>query len=211
LLGWNPAEWDDDEHLQPGVASRRSVTCTRSFGRPQHEPAVLAEAVASFAARAAEKLRRHGLAAHLLTVILGTDKYAPIAGPKTHTTVLNLAHATHHSGELTRAALRGLHQLRRPGVAYHRAGVVLSGLEPMGQAQLDLFGAAAADQQRGQRLMTTLERLERSFRPPAGAARRGRRRQNPPLASPREPAWAGRAAHRSPRYTTGWDELWELC
>lgn len=208
-LGWNPAEWDDDEHLQPGVASRRSVTCTRSFGRPQHEPAVLAEAVASFAARAAEKLRRHGLAAHLLTVILGTDKYAPIAGPKTHTTVLNLAHATHHSGELTRAALRGLHQLRRPGVAYHRAGVVLSGLEPMGQAQLDLFGAAA-DQQRGQRLMTTLDALNARFGrqlvrlAAAGVAKT-------PAGQPQEPAWAGRAAHRSPRYTTGWDELWELC
>jgi DNA polymerase V len=69
----NPAEWEDDEHLQPGTASRHSVTCTRSFGRPQHELAVLAEAVASFATRATEKLRRHGLAAHLLTVMLGTN------------------------------------------------------------------------------------------------------------------------------------------
>ncbi|WP_226163569.1 DUF4113 domain-containing protein [Hymenobacter terricola] len=27
---------------------------------------------------------------------------------------------------------------------------------------------------------------------------------------PKMPVWAGRAAHCSPLYTTGWDELWEL-
>lgn len=26
----------------------------------------------------------------------------------------------------------------------------------------------------------------------------------------RSTAWAGRAAHRSPLYTTAWDELWQL-
>lgn len=211
---WNPAEWaDDGDPLPARRASRHSAVCTRSFGRPQHEAAVLAEAVATFAAKAAEKLRRHGLVAHLVTVILGTDKYAPVAGPSTHTTVLTLPTATSDLTLLTRAALAGLRQLSRPGVAYHRAGVLLSGLEPAGQAmQLPLFAlpvAPAADPPRREKLMATLDGLNARFgrqlvRLAAAGVTKNAAGQD------QSPAWAGRAAHRSPRYTTGWDELWQL-
>ncbi|MBH8567465.1 Y-family DNA polymerase [Microvirga sp. STS02] len=209
-LDWNPAEWDDDgTRLSPGPASRHSVTCTRSFGRPQHEAAVLAEAVAAFAAKAAVKLRRHGLAAHLVTVMLGTDRYAPTAGPATRTAVVNLPDATSDTAVLTQAALRGLRQLARPGVTYHRAGILLSGLEPMGQVQLGLFSAPAADQQRRQQLMTTLDALNNRYGRPLvqlAAAVGVKSSAGQPLA----PAWVGRSAHRSPRYTTGWNELWTV-
>ena len=210
-LGWNPAECDDaDDHaLRPGRASRHSVACTRTFGRPQHEAAALAEAVATFTARAAEKLRQYGRAAHLLTLVLGTNRFAPPAGPSTHTTVLSLPTATQDVATLTRAALLGLHRLRRPGVAYHRAGVVLSGLEPAGQTQLGLFAAPAADQQRRQQLMATLDSLNGRFgRQLVRLAAAGVAKS--PDGHLRPPQWAGRAAHQSPQYTTGWDELWQL-
>ena len=207
-LEWNPAEWDEDDQLHSGAASRHSVTCTRSFGRPQQEAAVLAEAMATFVARAAEKLRQHGRAAHLVTVLLGTNRFAPTAGPATHTTVVSLATATNDTTLLTQAALHGLRQLRRSGVAYQRAGVLLSGLETAGQAQLDLF-AASADHERRQQLMTTLDLLNARFgRQLVRLAATGVA-QSPTGKSP-EPAWAGRAAHRSPLYTTAWDELWEV-
>ncbi|MBF9224049.1 Y-family DNA polymerase [Hymenobacter ruricola] len=208
-LDWNPAEWDEDDQLHPNRASRHSVTCTRSFGRPQHEASALNEAVATFAAKAAEKLRRHGLAAHVVTVILGTDKYAPIAGPKTHTAVVSLTDGSNHTSQLTQAALQGLSRLRRPGTAYHRAGVLLSGLEPEGQGQLGLFSAPAADQPRRQQLMTALDGLNARFgRQLVRLAAQGVAKNA--AGEVQQPVWAGRAAHRSPLYTTGWDELWEL-
>jgi DNA polymerase V len=207
-LEWNPAEWDDDQ-LQPNTAGRHSVTCTRSFGRPQHQETVLAEAVATFATKAAEKLRRHGQAAHLVTVLLGTDKYAPAAGPKTHTAVISLPTSTNDTGMLIKAALQGLQRLRRPGVAYHRAGVLFTGLEPAGQAQLGLFSDTAAAQQRSQQLMQALDGLNARFgRQLVRSAAMGVAKNADGLLQ--KPVWAGRSAHRSPRYTTGWDELWQL-
>ena len=206
-LDWNPAEWaDDGEPLPARGAARHSVTCTRSFGRPQHEPAALAEAVATFAATAAEKLRRHGLGAHLVTVILGTDRFAATAGPSTHTAVVSLRAATADTSQLTQAALQGVAHLRQPGTAYHRAGVLLSGLERPGQAQLGLFEPAAVPvpPQRAQ-LMATLDRLNGRFGRAVvrlAAAGGGTDR--------RPPAWAGRAAYRSPLYTTSWEGLWQL-
>ena len=206
-LDWNPAEWDDDGELRaPTGAARHSVTCTRSFGRPQHEPAALAEAVATFAAKAAEKLRRHGLGAHLVTVILGTDKYAPAGGPSTHTACVSLPAATSDTSQLTRASLQGLARLRQPGTTYHRAGVLLSGLERPGSAQLGLFEPAATlvPPQRAQ-LMATLDQLNGRFgRAVVRLAAMGGGTGSHP------PAWAGRAAHRSPLYTTSWEGLWQL-
>ncbi|MDO7851463.1 Y-family DNA polymerase [Hymenobacter convexus] len=207
-LEWNPAEWDDDQ-LQPGLASRHSVTCTRSFGRPQHQEAVLAEAVATFATKAAEKLRKHAMATHLVTVILGTDRFAPAAGPKTHTAVISLATSTNDTTTLIKAALQGLRRLRRAGVAYNRAGVLLTGLEPEGQAQLGLFSGTAPDQQRSQQLMQTMDALNARFgRQLVRSAATGTAKNA--AGQLQSPAWAGRSAHRSPLYTTGWDDLWQV-
>ncbi|HEX8659945.1 MAG TPA: DUF4113 domain-containing protein [Hymenobacter sp.] len=72
-----------------------------------------------------------------------------------------------------------------------------------------MFGATAADQQRGQQLMTALDNLNARFgRQLVRLAATGVVRA--PSGQPQEPVWAGRAANRSPRYATGWDELWEL-
>ena len=211
-LEWNPAEWDDGgEQPLPGTAARHSVACTRSFGRPQHEAAVLAEAVATFAARAAEKLRHQGLAAHLVTVLLGTNRFAAGAGPNTHTAVVNLSVASNDVSRLTQAALGGLRRLRQPGTAYQRAGIVLSGLEPAGQGQLSLFAAepAGPDGPRREQLMTTLDALNGRFGrqlvrlAAAGVAKDAH-------GQPQAAAWAGRSAHRSPGYTTGWADMWTV-
>ena len=208
-LEWNPGH-DDAGDDDPPTGRRHSVACTRSFGRPQHEAGALAEAVATFAGRAAEKLRRQGLAAHLVTVLLGTSRFAPGPEPGTRTAVVHLPFASADTGPITQAALQGLARLRQPGVAYHRAGIVLSGLEPPGQPQLSLFEAAPATvrPERAQ-LMATLDGLNARFgRQLVGLAAAGVPTRVAGRAQP--PAWAGRAAMRSPLYTTGWDELWQL-
>ncbi|CAA9309126.1 Error-prone, lesion bypass DNA polymerase V (UmuC) [uncultured Leptolyngbya sp.] len=54
----------------------KKMTCvSRSFGRPVESLAELQEAVATYASRAAEKLRRDGLAAWVLTVFVNTNRF----------------------------------------------------------------------------------------------------------------------------------------
>ena len=188
---------------EPGqpYADRRSVTCTRSFGQPQRDATLLGQAVATFVSQAAEKLRRHGLAAHVLTLMLGADKYAPAAGPRTHTTVVTLPTATSDTGELLRAALGRLALLLRPGTAYHRAGVTLSGLEPAGQAQLGLFAPPAEQLQQQQQLMARLDALNARF---------GRGTVRYAATGLDDSAWRGRRNLMSDPYTTDWDRLWRI-
>lgn len=195
---------NDDGHALPaGGRPRHSVTCTRSFGRPQHSLAVLSEAVASFASRAAEKLRQQQQAAHLVTVLLGTDRYKTSGGPATTSSTVSLLTATNDTGELLQVARTALQRLYRPGTPYTRAGVLLCGLETAGQQQVSLFGPTPEQRHQRQQLMTTLDALNRKF----GRGRVGYAAAGLPAATA---GWKGRSALRSSLYTTSWDELWQI-
>ena len=56
---------------------KKSITCSRSFGQAVENYEIVREAVAFFLARAAEKLRKHNLAANAVTVFIGTDRFNP--------------------------------------------------------------------------------------------------------------------------------------
>src|SRR5688572_18511153 len=65
--------------LEEHVPDRKSIIASRSFGRAVTTLQELEEAVASYTARAAEKMRRQGLAtAHLSVFVETTDSSRPI-------------------------------------------------------------------------------------------------------------------------------------
>ena len=61
--------------LMAGPATRKQILSSRSFGQLIAELSPLEEAVASHATRAAEKLRRQGLVAGTVGVILRTNPF----------------------------------------------------------------------------------------------------------------------------------------
>ncbi|MBD2715381.1 Y-family DNA polymerase [Microvirga sp. STR05] len=202
-LDFDPHALDEDGCLLPaGGRQRRSVVCTRSFGRPQHAAEVLQEAIATFACRAAEKLRQQHLAAHLVTVLLGTDRYKARSGPATVSTTLTLPIATNDTGELLKAAHSALLRLWRPGTVYTRAGVMFCGLEAAGQVQTNLF-VTASDQRNRPQLMAAVDTLNQRFG-------RGRVSYAAAGIASGNAGWKGRSAMRSDLYTTSWEELWQI-
>ena len=168
-------------------------------------------ALASFVARAAEKLRRQGDQAHVLTVFISKNRYGPDAGgPGGHSrsAVLTLPVASCDTRELTARAAQLLARLWEPGATYVKAGVVLAGLEPPGGQQLGLFEAtplrAAGTPATGQgtRLMTALDGLNERFGRGTVqlAAALGPKSSGPV-------PWQGQAAWRTPAYTTRLEDL----
>ena len=181
------------------VEDRQTITCSRTFGRPLADLEMVWTALATFVIRAAEKLRRQGSAAHVVTVFAGTNRFAE-EGPHTRSTVATLPSPTDDTGQLLRQARRALERIWQPrGPALVRAGVVLSGLEPTGMRQLDLWNGAAGAARR-QQLLTTIDALN---------ARYGRDAVGWSAAlGPDE--WRSRAQWRTQAYTTSLDELWEV-
>jgi DNA polymerase V len=62
--------------LEQCPPQKKSVTCSRSFGVPVESFDELRAAVAVYLTRAAERLRKHGMAAGALTVFINTNRFS---------------------------------------------------------------------------------------------------------------------------------------
>lgn len=178
-------------NLAPAATERQSVTVSRSFGRTVASLASLESAVASFAARAAERARRHGLKAAALRVFLGWREDGKLEGGDS---VVKLS-PTNDTTALTRAAKELLGRLFVEGRAYRKAGVVLGDMRSADSSQAEFFDDGRAE--RVQRLLKTVDHVNASLGD--GTLRYGGERASK--------GWAPLRERRSPRWTTSWDEL----
>jgi len=152
------------------------------------------EAVATYMTRAAEKLRRHHVAAGVLTVFLMTSRFTD-EPQYSNSVTIPLPVATQDTAELIGYALQGVEQIFREGFRYQKAGVILTALVPAHQIQAHLFDQH--DRERSQKLMAAIDAINREWG--SGTIRYG--------AVGLRPAWIMRCTRRSPRYTTRWEEL----
>jgi len=180
--------------LETCPPSKKSLTCSRSFGKSTPALSDLREAVAYFTTRVSEKLRRGRLAAGVITVFVHTDRFAE--GPQyynagTHT----LAYPTDSTHELLRCALDALERIFREGYNYRKAGVMLNSLSPANQLTLRMFGDEKAE--RFRQVMVAVDQINRKW---------GRDTIRFATANP-EGNWRTKNERRSPRYTTRLQEV----
>lgn len=184
----------DDMH-QP----KKQIMTSRSFGRLTSNLGDLREAVRAHAARGAEKLRKQASLARAVLIFLKTNPFRDDLPQHSQSIVVGLPRPSDDSRLIVRAAMQGLERLYRQGYAYQKAGVMLMDLCDRDSEQLDLMATPQSEEerQRNERLMATLDKLNREHG--RGTVTVGMSRKNA--------AWHLRCAHRSPRYTTRWDEL----
>lgn len=205
---------------EDGTLSRKSISCSRTFGRPLAAFDDVLAAVAAFLSRAAEKLRRQNDLAHVLTVYISKNRFATnVLPPFSRSATLTLPIGpTADTRVLLSYARALLSRLWEPGIAYHKAGVVLDGLEPPGTGQqLDLFGtpAPALNQNKREEKLLTVERpgLMASLDALNGRFGRGTVRLASAVLPPApggkatRPPWEGKARWLSPAFTTRLEDL----
>jgi DNA polymerase V len=175
---------------------RKGITVSRSFGQPLTELQRMMEALVSFVGRAGEKLRRQRFMAGQIRVFVTTNRFSVRQPFYAHSATVKLPYPTDFTPDLVEAATHLLETLYRPGIHYHKCGVMLLDLSPVTRVQDDLFDAR--DRRREAELMQALDSLN------ADHGARTVRVGNP---GGKRPAWAMRQAFRSPRYTTNWKEL----
>lgn len=113
--------------------------------------------------------------------------------------MIPLPYATCDSRDLVRVAMTGLEQIFKSGIWYQKCGVMLMDLCDHHNEQLGLLGEQQSKEkrERNEKLMATLDKLNREHG--KNTVRLGVPRKNN--------AWELRCEHRTPRYTTRWDEL----
>lgn len=176
-----------------GAANRQQITSSRSFGSYVHDLAALGEAVASYVAIAAERLRSQGSHAGMIHVYIRTNPHKENVPYYQRGHALPLPEPTDDTLRLTQAALRALRHIYRDGHAYQKAGVTLLDLSSATAVQTGLFPSAAGNP----RLMQTMDRINAKWG-------RGTLRS---AAEGFEQRWKMKRERMSPRYTTCWEQL----
>lgn len=184
-----------DDMQQP----KKQIMVSRSFGRLTQNKTDLLEAVRVHASRAGEKLRKQKGLAQAIMVFVRTNRFRTDLPSYSKIVVVPLPYASCDSRDLVRAATAGLEQIFKLGIWYQKVGIMLMDLCDHNNEQLGLLAEQQSDEQRerNEKLMATLDKLNREHG-----------RNTVRIGMPRKAnIWELRCEHRTPRYTTKWNEL----
>ncbi|MEO0949385.1 MAG: Y-family DNA polymerase, partial [Cyanobacteria bacterium J06641_5] len=137
--------------LELAPQPKKQTCVSRSFGQPITELHAFKEAISTYTARLAAKLRRQHQAAVALQIFATTGRHAPI--PVWQAATVTLAEPSNHTPLLLHHACAIAGQLFTPGTRYKKAGAIAVALVPESQVQGNLL-APQRDWQRDKRLMT---------------------------------------------------------
>ncbi len=148
--------------LETDIPNKKNVGTTRTFKVPLTTQTELSEAMADFAARCGEKLRRQQSNAAILTVYIETNNIAQNEAQYSRSFTVTLTAPTNSTLLLVRAAKFALGKIFRPGYRYKRAGVLLGGLvQHTAGEQLTLFDPI--DRAKHEKLMTAFDAVNTRF------------------------------------------------
>jgi len=187
--------------MKDPLEKKKMIATTRMFGKPVFDLQSLKEAVATFTSRAAEKLRRQYGAASGIDVFVVTNGREGASyeyNPMHHHRYFTMMRATSDTAELIRAALPLVESLYLKGTKYVKAGVMLTGIVPDNALQGDLFSPPARNQNRA--LMQAMDNINFSMRDDMVKF----------VASGLTRNWKMRQEMRSARFTTRWDEVYQV-
>lgn len=174
---------------------QKTVMNTRSFANTTNELPALRDAVLYHLHQGVKDLETMGLQAQALRVLLGTSRHGDYL---LHGSSLEHSFSpTKDLFALEKVALQLLGACYKSGVPYKKAGIILSGLVPLGTKTESLFGVDAKEWGT-QVLSQTLHEINQKYG--MDTLQLGRVNKN-------VGAWGVRKDLLSPAYTTNWKEL----
>ncbi|EBW7758671.1 DNA polymerase V subunit UmuC, partial [Salmonella enterica subsp. enterica serovar Alachua] len=182
--------------LEEFAPAKQEIVCSRSFGERVTDYEEMRQAVYSYAARAAEKLRGEHQYCRFISTFVKTSPFAlnePYYGNSAAVTLLT---PTQDSRDIINAAVKCLDKIWRDGHCYQKAGVMLGDFFSQGVAQLNLFDDNAP-RAGSEKLMEVLDHLNaKDGKGTLYFAGQGMSQQ-----------WAMKREMLSPRYTTRYSDL----
>lgn len=121
------------------VKTKQAIATTRSFEYTFSDIDNIKERISTFANICAEKLRKQGSSCHIIYVLLSSDRYKKDLEQHRANKLVSLAFPTDSSLIITEQAVKAVTSIFKSGVKYKRAGVIVMGLVPTNNYQLQIF------------------------------------------------------------------------
>lgn len=184
--------------LEEAAPARQEICCSRMFGTRLKTIGPIGESVATYVARACEKLRAQGSLCKRIRVSIRTGMFNPDEAKYAKGVLCELPYPTDDTRLVTRYAVAGLEHVFREGFSYSKAEILLLDLRQRGEFTDDLF--AEVQPEAAERVMTVLDEINHRWG-------RGTLR---PASVPVAPGWGMRREMKSPSFTTRLEELWTV-
>ena len=176
------------------IKNKRVIATTRSFETTLTELSDLKERISTFASSCAEKLRRQNSSCHVLVVFLRSNRFKTQSPQYRVSRMVSIPFPTNSSLVLSSSAVKAITSIYKKGIHYKKAGVILTGIVPTYNRQMQLFDHEDA---RHQPLMSAIDHINKKYAAPK------LKLANQDLAR----TWKMRQAHLSPQYTTNLNDI----
>jgi DNA polymerase V len=174
--------------------NKRAIATTRSFDYTYSDLNYIKERVSTFATSCAEKLRKQQSSCNMIYVILSSDRHKKDAQQHRGSTIVSLPYPTDSSLIISKEAVRAVTTIFKEGIKYKRAGIIVMGLVPNNNYQLDMF---QHENPKHKSLMSAIDGLNKKYKD--NKIKLG----NQDL----ERTWKMRQERLSPRYTTNINDI----
>ena len=173
---------------------KKSIATTRSFENTYTDVKDIKERIATFANSCAEKLRKQNSNCNILLVLLQGSRFEETSQPYKNSVTIVLPHSTNSTLTIVKHATKAIDTLYKKGIKYKRAGVIVTGLVPTDNHQLDMF---AQENPKHQPLMKVIDNLNNKY------GDQKLKLANQDLGK----TWKMRQDHLSKQYTTQFNEI----
>lgn len=194
LRTWHELQGRASIGFEQSIQAKQSICTSRSFSTEIYDLRELAEQVAKFAAMTAEKLRRQQSLCSQMLVFACTNRFRDDQPQQYGNAAVPFVDPTDSTIEIVRAARQAVAELFVAGCGYKRAGVVATHVVSADMICGSLFDTG--QRQRHAKLMRAVDHINRSM----GS-------NSVVVASQGLGQVKMLHEHRSPRYTTRWEEL----
>lgn len=194
LRTWRELRGTPAIEFEAGTDAKQSICNSRSFSTEIYDRKELLEQLAKFATMTAEKLRsQHSVCSHL-TVFAATNRFHENEVQQYGHICIPFVEPTDSTIDIVRATREALDEIFVRGAGYKKAGVIASGIMPREGVSVSMFNGE--HQERHRRLMQTLDSINNRVGDGSVV-----------VASAGLSEVKANSAHRSPGYTTDWNDL----
>lgn len=143
------------------IKNKRAIATTRSFEYTFSDIENIKERISTFATSCAEKLRKQQSSCHMIIVMLSSDRHKKDLEQHKASTMVSLPYPTNSSLIISDCAVKAVTSVFKSGIKYKRAGVIVTGIVPTNNHQLDLF---EHENPKHQPLMQAIDGLNKKYR-----------------------------------------------
>ena len=178
------------DYLKP----KHAIATTRSFEYTYSNLDNIKERISTFATSCAEKLRKQSSSCHMILVLLSSDRHKKDLPQHRTKRIISLPYPTDSSLIISHCAVKAVSSIFKEGIKYKRAGVIVTGLVPTENHQLDMFDHENPKHKPLMHTIDTLNKKYEDYKIKLG---------NQDL----KRTWKMRQEHLSPRFTTNINEI----